>query len=613
MTHSLTRAATDAIRVDAATLQFVKYIKQLAHAQAQVPMDVETIEQLANAQYGPALLALARLYQHGDENLAIAADHLRAFSLFAQAAAQGEAWGYFSQAWLADHELKGDFNDAQIVAWYEASIADSQQAAQLGLHWAYNNLSNFYFAGRGVARDVDKGLAYLQHAASLGNVMSHHLLARIYAYGEHGIEKNAALAFQYALAGSNRGGDACGFLLGEFYYQGLDEGDFHLAVNYDKARLQFLDHYDYGRINASLHFYLGYLLSLAPEQYPMTLALREYGLAILGGNRSACRNLGDHYRDGDGVPADLKKAEFYYWYGATELKYEVCWQRLIDLYKAQSEPDYELLFSCYQQAVSQGHMAFYFDMGTAYFEGWGVTQDTELAFAYWRLAAQEQHPTAAKNLAICYHNGLNCQKHLPRAVFWYQKALAIVEDAVVYFDLGCAYQALHNQQAAFESFRAAAELGLTLLAKEKDGQQILDDTQKAQIGGHLGHYAYLLHQGEGGEVNLQQALNLYELALLLGDEESAFWLAQLDVLLDYPRGQIRTFALWQQALSSYPKSCHYQLARCYHLGAGCEIDLEQAVAHYQHALALGCEHSEMCLRVLLGDQKLHQKLMQGHP
>jgi TPR repeat protein len=62
------------------------------------------------------------------------------------------------------------------------------------------------------------------------------------------------------------------------------------------------------------------------------------------------------------------------------------------------------------------------DLGQAYADGLGVTQDYGAAAEWYRKAAAQGQPIAEYNLGRCYENGRGVPKDLKAAADWYTKA-----------------------------------------------------------------------------------------------------------------------------------------------------------------------------------------------
>ncbi|CAM9389724.1 unnamed protein product, partial [Pylaiella littoralis] len=62
-------------------------------------------------------------------------------------------------------------------------------------------------------------------------------------------------------------------------------------------------------------------------------------------------------------------------------------------------------------------------LGTLFYEGRGVTRDTDKASRWFRLSARQGFPQACQNLGICYQAGVGVVKDLPKAVGLFRQAV----------------------------------------------------------------------------------------------------------------------------------------------------------------------------------------------
>jgi TPR repeat protein len=63
-------------------------------------------------------------------------------------------------------------------------------------------------------------------------------------------------------------------------------------------------------------------------------------------------------------------------------------------------------------------------MGRAYYKGAGVKQDFSEAVAWFRRAAEQDHPGGKCNLGVCYYNGQGVAKDDVQAYKWVSLAAA---------------------------------------------------------------------------------------------------------------------------------------------------------------------------------------------
>ena len=113
-------------------------------------------------------------------------------------------------------------------------------------------------------------------------------------------------------------------------------------------------------------------------------ALQEWRPLAEQGYASAQYNLGQMYRNGQGVPQDDAEA--------------VKWYRL---------------------AAEQGYANAQFNLGNMYNKGRGVPQDYAEAVKWYRLAAEQGYASAQTNLGYMYSNGQGVLQDNVMAHMWY--------------------------------------------------------------------------------------------------------------------------------------------------------------------------------------------------
>jgi TPR repeat protein len=132
----------------------------------------------------------------------------------------------------------------------------------------------------------------------------------------------------------------------------------------------------------------------------------------------AQHNLGNMYRNGEGVQQDFKQA--------------VAW---------------------YRKAAEQGTAEAQHALGSMYYKGKGVQQDFKQAAAWYRKAAEQGDAAAQYNLGYMYRNGQGVQQDPKQAAAWYRKA-ADQGHTMAYLGLGTLSEEAGDYQAAFASYRA---------------------------------------------------------------------------------------------------------------------------------------------------------------
>jgi len=132
--------------------------------------------------------------------------------------------------------------------------------------------------------------------------------------------------------------------------------------------------------------------------------------------------LGNKYRDGDGVPKDEKKK--FYWYAKAAEQGHVQAQTLIGgayvvgVVEADIPKDLEKAKYWYTKAAEQGNVKAQTILGEFY----DLIGDTINAMHWYAKAAEQGDVNAQFNLGHGYSNGEGVPKDLQKAVYWYTEA-----------------------------------------------------------------------------------------------------------------------------------------------------------------------------------------------
>lgn len=189
-------------------------------------------------------------------------------------------------------------------------------------------------------------------------------------------------------------------------------------------------------------------------------AVKWYRRAAEQGNSTAQNNLGECYKNGQGVRKDdVEAVKWYrkaaeqgnadaqfnlglcYYYFRQGVKHDnteaVKWfrkaakqghaeaqNRLGECYYFGQgvEHDYANAEKWYRKAAEQGHAGAQYSLGYQYYNGRGVARNRAEAVKWFRKAAEQGHADAQYSLGNCYYNGRGVAKDETEAVKWYRKA-----------------------------------------------------------------------------------------------------------------------------------------------------------------------------------------------
>ena len=235
--------------------------------------------------------------------------------------------------------------------------------------------------------NLDPNVGYFQMAkvqADHGNMNGQFNLAICYDQGK-GVPVDKAKAFHFYKLAADRGHAQAQCNVGFCYYRGIG-----ISKNRPEAfryyRLSADQGYEGGIFNTAMCYWKGKGVSKDVEQ-----AFLYFELAAALGNMNALTNLGYCYDKGVGTEVNKIEA-----------------------------------FRCYQQAADQGqNPTAQYCVGVYMWSGEGnVLVNRQLAFEYWKRAADQGLTLAQRAVAKCYANGDGVMKNKREANRYYDLAAA---------------------------------------------------------------------------------------------------------------------------------------------------------------------------------------------
>ena len=452
------------------------------------------------------------------------------------------------------HEIKKDNKEAEEL--YAKACAASgakrvmllQKAADAGSLEAMYDLSDCYYDGEGVEKNMPLAIKWITKAADAGYVKAQTALGATYFQGMEGLDQNYALSEKYLLMAANKDNtDAQAFLA----YLFIAMEDYSKAMVWARKAAQ-MEHpqacFALGRI---------YDEGLGVEVNHKE-GLKWYEKAANGGDADAQNIVGNIYTDADFVKHDYKKA-----------------------------------FENYQKAASQGHLYGMLNLGLCYQDGQGTDMDIIAAENWIRKAADgglqdaidilssnpiynsqetpamlddscdisdeetiklyeqvkntsdsdalltlqnasdRNNPSALCHLGLLYLEGTGVKKDLSLAIDLLEKAVSY-ENAKAMNILAICYQfgngVKANEKKAMDLYKQAAELGYSsamenlgnLCADRQDYKTAIKWYKKAIDSGVANAYAKMGHlycDGLGFDLNFTEAVVNYNKGADAGDAE----------------------------------------------------------------------------------------------
>ena len=425
----------------------------------------EWFEKLALQGDSIAQQNLAIMYENGE---GVKQDLKKAFYWYEKLASQGNAtvqetlgWKYYtimndiekaiywSKKAAEQDNIKAKYNLGQIYfneknyieahKWYEQAANEYYAVAQYMLGIMYTD-------GLGIKQDLDKANFWFKKAygqynkkAEQGDSISQFRLAQMYQYGQgvqQDLEKarywyekaakqgnsNAQLAldninlssFQYLYERATKQGDAnAQFRLAQMYENGQD-----VQQDSEKARYWYEKAANQGNSNAQYHLGYSYYIQ------------KDYKTAFYWLEKSANQNnadaqdwLGVLYKEGQGVPQDLKKMREWYEKAANQGHAQAQYHLgVVYQWGLGVEKNIKKGFEYFQKGANGGHEIAQHNVGAFYYERKAGKQDLAKAFYWFEKAANQGFDESQFLLGAMYENGESVNRNLEKARYWYEQA-----------------------------------------------------------------------------------------------------------------------------------------------------------------------------------------------
>lgn len=284
-----------------------------------------------------------------------------------------------------------------------------------------------------------------------------------------------------------------------------------------------------------------------------------------------------------------------------------------------------------RQLADSGNVSALYEVGYAYYRGYGVEENDEKAFKLFCKAAEASLPKAVDIVADCYRCGIGIEEDEKKATEWETKAFLLYLDAANNGDVEAQYEmARHyeygcgcekDQTKTFEWLRKAAENGHPEAMYDvsecyRKGAGIGTDCEKAlewyvksAVCGDDERLLVILAQEycKGGKVqgvelekDYNKAIKYAKLGIDRFDSARSFLC--LGKCYYYGRGveedEGEAAKLFQKAAEKGEAEAQDLLGDCYKIGRGVDKDLSKAKEWYRKAAAQGNEDSKRSLEEL---------------
>ena len=343
-----------------------------------------------------SLSIIGDIYKDGE---GVPQDYCESFKWYKQAAEKGDSYsqGYIGYYFEEGLGVAADY--LQAIEWYQKACDNGNEVAAFNIGVLYEN-------GLGVIQDHTTALNYFRKSADMGYTPAMTQVGKKYQWGE-GVEVDIEQAKYWLIKAFENGEIEAANDLGclekgdkaiEWFKKGAEKG--HAYCQYNLGRI-----YQHGE----------------GVEIDYQEAFKWYELAAANGFQAAYNNMGVMQAEGKGVPVDFKRAKEYYqrsieldghysvsniahlWFEGNGIekhvpeairlynhgyaKYNHLYSLLhltdIYLFGIGVSKDYRLAVSLMRKLNRAGIDVVCYNLGCAYYHGYGVAQNKQTARKYW--------------------------------------------------------------------------------------------------------------------------------------------------------------------------------------------------------------------------------------
>ncbi len=236
--------------------------------------------------------------------------------------------------------------------------------------------------------------------------------------------------------------------------------------------------------------------------------------------------------------------------------------------------------------AEQGNAEAQFNLGSLYYQGWGVPQDYGKATEWLRKSAEQGYVFAQVTLGSIYAEGVQgkIQQNYPQALMWFIFAAAQGDREAMEFRDAMAKRMTPTQIA--EAQKLAREFKpRNVYTKALEEYRILGEKGNADAQFKVG---LIYYRGQGVPADYSEALNWFRKAALQGHP-----LARYNAGYMYEKGEgtpqdyLEAAKYYRQAAEQGNPLAQYNLGCLYEKGQGVPLDEVQALKWYNLAAIHG--------------------------
>ena len=504
---------------------------------------------------------------------------------------------------LSDLYFKGRGVPKDIRKAYELM----KWSADKGYADAQYNMAGAYLVGDtyDLQQNVEKGIRYLKLAAEQRDSYAMRMLGKYHLTGEYGIQKSNKKAFYYLSEAAKGDNIDALFEVSELYYfgvgtrksikksieyckaaadKGYPEAQYSMWLHFcdDDAKISYEEAYEYlvSAAQKGLEEANNYLGRIFYADECFDEAFHYFEFAADKGCIDAMYRLGECYYHGEGTAENLEKAFSLYKKAAN-----FCHDRATyDLawcydYGQGTQKNPKLAFEFYKKAARLGHVLAINNLGVCYATGKGTDKNIKKAIACYSVAARYDVKESINSLGSFYETGNGLEKDISKAIEFYEKATSLGDSSGA-FNLARCYQ---FGMGVDKDVSKAIDLYIESSHDEKD--RIVDKFMQIDMSTLSGSDAYriavfLLEIDD--EKCKSRAFDL-----LIGSAESGFaeaqkYLAKLFFEGDRTiKSETLSVLFWSEVAKQDVASAIYNLGTCYYNGKGVTRNPERAFELYK--------------------------------
>ncbi|MBR2028476.1 MAG: sel1 repeat family protein [Oscillospiraceae bacterium] len=447
----------------------------------------------------------------------------------------------------------------------EQDTIDGKNAAE----WYSQGYSYYY--GKDVEQNYSLALAAFENGASLGGINAMFNCAVMYTNGL-GCEKDLHKAFLWSKKGADAGDAEMMWGTAKCYYNGKGcEKNMEKSCEYTIKAAE--NGHSAAYLNAAIEYYTGNYV-----QQDYAKALYWFEKSAMSGDSNAMEHCGNMYGKGLGCEKDTDKANYWLNQALQHGNPSVMAHVAMNKYsRAKTAEEYKEIYETLAlPAAEKGNADAMFIVSGMLYNGEGVEQDVDKGIEWLEKAAIKGHSEACRILAEACKADNPTEEQKKQYYFWLEKYAESgnIEAMVEYGE----YCMLEISKVDEETARKGFEM-LKNAARQ-------DNIKALLIVGEI------LYQGD----KCDEALTWYERAEELGSIDAMKKKLGIYLTRKNEDDYQKAVPLTEKLASITGEVDFYRvLGSMYHLGKGCQRDIEKSIENFTIASEMGDLKAKRCL------------------